>query len=86
MNGKKKGYELMTMWKSDRRKDHAKKNPSIGSYRIHRYRCGGSCPGIFCQDRIPYDLRQWDDLIFWAVIIVVGGIGALLSGKLFGRR
>ena len=41
---------------------------------------------FFVKDRIPYDLRQWDDLIFWAVIIVVGGIGALLSGKLFGRR
>lgn len=41
---------------------------------------------FFVRGILPEELERWSDLIFWGIVIVVGGAGALLAGRLFGRR
>jgi hypothetical protein len=35
---------------------------------------------------LPDSVEKYSNLIFWGVVIVVGGVGSLLSGKFFGRK
>ena len=35
---------------------------------------------------LPGELKRWSDLIFWGIVIIIGGGGALLAGRLCGRR
>lgn len=35
---------------------------------------------------LPDYLKKWERLIFWAVLVATGGIGAVLIGKFLGRR
>ena len=41
---------------------------------------------FFVKGILPEHLSQWSSLIFWGIIVVIGGIGAVLAGKLGGRR
>ncbi|MFR6332865.1 MAG: hypothetical protein ACLUOI_31585 [Eisenbergiella sp.] len=41
---------------------------------------------FFVRGILPEELERWSELIFWGIVIVVGGAGALLAGRLFRRR
>lgn len=41
---------------------------------------------FFVKGILPEHLSQWSNLIFWGILIAIGGIGAVLAGKLGGRR
>ena len=41
---------------------------------------------FYVRGILPEEWERWSDLIFWGIIVVVGGAGALLAGRLFGRR
>ena len=41
---------------------------------------GAAVLGFFVKEHLPEDWKQWEELILF------GGAGALVIGKLFGRR
>ena len=41
---------------------------------------------FFVKGILPGELKRWSDLIFWGIVIIIGWGGALLAGRLCGRR
>ena len=38
------------------------------------------------RNSLPEDLSKYKDLIFWGIIVLSGGIGSFVIGKVFGGR
>ena len=47
---------------------------------------GAAVLGFFVKEQLREEWKQWEELIFWGIMILFGGAGALVIGKLFGRR
>lgn len=41
---------------------------------------------LIVRQFIPDSISEWSGLIFWGMVILLGGIGAIVSGKFINRR